>query len=94
MPDTVSTEYTPTWKIIEYFKGRCVICNASAVVVHEIEPRARGKKSMRIENRVALCAECHEWAHQVGADRSRDTLNYARNNRLRMIYGENIPELV
>lgn len=90
--DTVS-EYTPSWKIIEYFKGRCIICNATAVVVHEIEPRARGKKSMRDENRVPLCRDCHDWAHNIGAKASKDALVFGRENRLKMIYGENVPVL-
>lgn len=79
--------------VIDYFRGRCVICLHTATCTHEIEPRARGKKSMRFENRVALCRECHNWAHVVGADKSKDTLIFARNNRIRVLYGENPPKL-
>lgn len=92
LTDTVS-EIVPSWKIIEYFKGRCIICNAVAVVVHEIEPRARGKRSMRTENRVPLCVNCHDWAHNVGANASKDALIFGRNNRIKMIYGDNPPIL-
>lgn len=88
--DTVSVSSD---EVIAFFKGRCVICLHPATVTHEIEPRARGKKSMRFENRVALCNDCHDWAHLVGANKSRDTLIFARSNRIKQIYGENPPKL-
>lgn len=92
--DNISDTVSITSKdVIKYFKGRCVLCMRTATCTHEIEPRARGKKSMRFENRIALCNDCHNWAHIVGADKSRDTLNFARSNRIRMIYGENPPKL-
>jgi len=76
-----------TQYVLAYFHGRCIVCPASATVVHEIEPRARGETSMRFENRVALCAEHHEWAHNVGANASGPTLVRLRKLAVARFYG-------
>ena len=51
-------------RIMEMFRHCCVHCPRAAVTVHEIIPRSSGKIAMNIENRVAICAECHNWAHK------------------------------
>ena len=47
---------------------RCVLCRGKANDVHEIIPRSRfgpnrRRELFRIENRVCLCRECHNKAH-------------------------------
>ena len=39
------------------------MCGRFTDVIHEIIPRSSGKIAMNIENRVPLCAEHHDWAH-------------------------------
>ena len=68
--------------VLRYYHYRCVRCKKSAVVVHEITPRSlRPKNWWLLENRVALCAECHSWAHERGAKSSAEELE-----TLRMLY--------
>lgn len=74
-------------QVLDYFHGRCIVCANAAAVVHEIEPRARGKQSMRFGNRVALCRNCHEWAHNVGANKSAPTLIELRRQVVERYYG-------
>ena len=41
------------------FKDRCILCFKAAECIHEIEPRSSGEGSMKWENRVTLCNQCH-----------------------------------
>jgi 5-methylcytosine-specific restriction endonuclease McrA len=47
-----------------------VRCNARAVTIHEIIPRSHGNGTMELDNRIPICATCHEWAHSVGTKTS------------------------
>jgi 5-methylcytosine-specific restriction endonuclease McrA len=69
--------------VLRLFNYRCVRCNKPAVVVHEIVPKSRRPKTwMELENRIALCADCHYWAHQRGAKSSAPELQRLRSERL------------
>ena len=47
---------------------RCVRCGKRGAIVHEIVPRSKRPDDWwALENRVVLCAECHEFIHQRGA---------------------------
>lgn len=53
--------------LYKLFRGRCPKCKRWAVTIHELEPRSRGKDSMRRNNRTPIDAECHEEFHRQGA---------------------------
>jgi hypothetical protein len=93
MFDTVS--FPPTSRqILVFFKNICVICGHPACVVHEIEPRSRGNNPLRFENRIALCGDCHDWCHNQGVSpKEVETLKFLRENRIKMIYGDNPPAI-
>lgn len=57
------------------FGYKCVHCQSKdAVTLHELVPKSLTKDWRKIENRVPICAECHEWAHEFGTTYSRITL--------------------
>lgn len=60
-------------RVLEVFNHKCAMpnCYRAAVVCHEIIPRSRGKKALAFENRIALCNECHDNEHHLGASRAR-----------------------
>ncbi len=65
--------------IICKFKGRCIVCFDDAVAVHEIDYRSEAHLDpMREENRVPLCASCHELAHTEGKEKWKPLLRYHR----------------
>ena len=69
--------------IMDMFHHKCVRCGRPAVNIHEIIPRSRLPKEWVLpENRVAVCAECHAWAHSRGAASSADELRELRKKRL------------
>lgn len=74
--------------LLEQFKYRCVKCQRNFDTIHECKPRSQGKESMQIDNRVPICAECHDWAHRVGTLKSAPILSEFRELRLRQ-YGNN-----
>lgn len=86
----LSTEIILVDKVLDHFGNRCVRCRSVAVVVHEIVPRSRRPRDWwLLENRVALCAVCHDWAHSRGAKSSaeelrrlRDAYEHARKERI------------
>jgi len=57
--------------VLRIFEFRCAICRHPAGTVHEIVPRARGKKSLTFSNRMAICNDCHTEEHRVGASPKR-----------------------
>ena len=60
--------------LVKLFKGRCpnTKCgHAIATTVHELVPRARGKRSGRLTNRTMICRECHDSFHKNGASTSQ-----------------------
>jgi hypothetical protein len=62
-------------KIFETYKYMCVRCHRPAVVLHEIEPKSiRPKTWMDADNRVPLCAGCHEWVHRNSAKATAEYL--------------------
>lgn len=76
-------------EIVKLFKGRCVRCQRVYDTIHECIPRSQGIDSMRRENRVLICAKCHDWAHRVGTKVSAPILQDAREKRLEQYYGNN-----
>jgi len=50
--------------------------------VHEIIPKSRKTDWDSFGNQVVLCAECHEWAHQIGTKESSKVLMELRHRRL------------
>lgn len=59
--------YPSPEQVMFLFKGRCPACYGSAVTVHELEPRARGQYTLRMQNRTAICRDCHDDFHKHGA---------------------------
>lgn len=74
--------------VLKIFEYRCAICSRPAGTVHEIIPRARGKKSFIFRNRIAICNEHHDEEHRLGASPERiKYLQRIRSVRL-MILGK------
>ena len=69
-------------EILEQFGYKCIRCQREAVTLHEIIPKSRTKNWGVPENRVPLCAECHNWAHKRGASNSAEELRELRRLRL------------
>ena len=66
--------------VLEYFSRRCVRCNRMAVTVHEIVPRSKRPRDWWVlDNRIALCADCHDYAHSRGASSSADEMRRLRD---------------
>ncbi len=54
-------------KVWEMYQGICVVRGQPAVTIHEIIPRSHNIDHwMDAENRVTVCAECHENIHRTG----------------------------
>ena len=69
--------------VMDMFHHKCARCGKVAVNVHEIVPKSRLPKEWVLpENRIALCLECHAWAHSRGAASSADELRELRKKRL------------
>lgn len=49
--------------VLKLFDYRCIICGKKTNEVHEIVPISHGKKYLAIKNRVPVCREDHQWAH-------------------------------
>jgi 5-methylcytosine-specific restriction endonuclease McrA len=65
--------------IFKMFGCTCVMCGGSAVCIHEMTPRSlRPMSWYHRRNRVPLCDDCHQWAHNIGTGRSRPILKEAR----------------
>jgi hypothetical protein len=71
-------------EILNEFHHRCIYegCGKITNTVHEMLPRAFGRKAMRKENRIPLCLKHHSWAHDVGAAVSRPILTEMREKAL------------
>lgn len=52
--------------IVWLFRGRCVVCYGPGSDVNEIEPKSRGKRSLRWQNKVLMCRSCHDDYHANG----------------------------
>lgn len=65
--DTPPSLYPSPRQVMEIFNGRCPRCRRVAIEVHELEPRSRGRKSMAMQNRVAVDRICHDEFHRIGA---------------------------
>lgn len=59
--------YPTVDQVQELFRWRCPKCRRASRCVHELEPRSRGKDSMRMQNRTAICNTCHIEYHKYGA---------------------------
>ena len=68
--------------------GLCVLCFAPAAHIHEIVPKSKSPTDwMDSENRVTLCASCHEKIHTEGPLLYETVLRAART-RLLSVQGE------
>ena len=71
-------------------KYKCAKCGSRAsVAVHEIVPISRGKKSLELSNRIALCYKCHDWAHRIGTQNSAPQLKKIREKIVLRKFGSN-----
>lgn len=71
------------WHIFEQFNFKCVRCLQSAVTLHEIRPKSLNPKSWNTsDNKVPICAKCHNWAHERGTNHSAEMLITLREKRL------------
>lgn len=77
-------------QVLKLHNYRCVgvdkPCFKYTKIVHEILPRSRGKVAYDIENRVPLCAECHEIVHARGV--SEEMITTLRERRKIALRGE------
>ena len=64
-PRPAELEFLREW-VRAFFGGRCVRCQESTRIVHEIQSRAeRPADYWAVENMVCLCETCHDWAHST-----------------------------
>jgi hypothetical protein len=78
-----SRDYTQSeLEIFNQSNYRCVRCNKPAIVLHELEPKSRRPKTWdEPDNKVALCINCHSWAHEVSCRVSAPILREMKNDR-------------
>jgi arginyl-tRNA--protein-N-Asp/Glu arginylyltransferase len=74
--------YQVAW---ELYKGRCVLCERPAEVVHEDMPKSVKRRWQTLSNRSPLCNDCHEKVHREGAVQYNNTLK-RRKRILRQKY--------
>ena len=70
--------------ILDFYKYRCIV-NPSheAVTVHEIVPKSqRPDNWWEFDNRVPVCASCHDKIHREGASNWVDRLTELRDDFL------------
>ena len=69
--------------IFRQFSFKCLVCSKQAIVLHEIIPKSKAPKTWDVpENKVPLCANCHEEIHRHGAMRYVEFLKTRREIRL------------
>lgn len=66
---------------------KCVVCGKWADTIHEIVPKSKTSDWERKENRVLVCANCHNTIHQMGAKVWKVRLEVFRDKAIR-IYGD------
>lgn len=55
-------------KIFALYNGRCILCKRKAVTLHEIIFKSKRPKTWNTpDNRVPVCAVCHNRIHKVDA---------------------------
>lgn len=59
--------YPSSEQVAELFNYRCPKCRRGYSTVHELEPRSRGQRTLRMQNRTAICYWCHLEYHNLGA---------------------------
>lgn len=68
--------------IFKFYNYKCLRCNKPATVLHELVPKSKAPKNWKVpSNRVALCSDCHDWAHRHGANNSRKELISIRKRK-------------
>lgn len=68
-------------KIFGLFRGRCCLCSKPAVTLHEIVPKSKRPKTWNIpENRIPVCATCHNRIHYDGDNKWTKGLQELRNH--------------
>jgi predicted restriction endonuclease len=50
--------------ILWLYDSRCVYCGIKTNIIHEIVPISHGNASLSSKNRVTLCENHHNWAHE------------------------------
>ena len=66
--------------LLRLYHYTCAVCLGTAVHVHEIVPRSKRPDNIfSFENRVTLCARCHNAVHERGTRNSEEELRAARN---------------
>ena len=70
----------PDWEILmSLFDHTCLRCHSRAVTIHEIEPKSHGReRAMQFENRIAICASCHNLVHRYNTQETRENLHRLR----------------
>ena len=68
--------------ILWLFDSHCIRCGKPTGQIHEITPISHGKNTLQWKNRVTLCPECHNWAHDIGTNKSIPILQIKRREFL------------
>lgn len=69
------------------WRNKCIRCRKPSVVVHEVIPKSLLPSEWQSwQNQVALCSECHEFAHAVGTVNSKQELRDFQVERLQQYY--------
>ena len=80
-PEDVTAEKLDNIRIMKLFRSRCVGCMGNATQVHELIPRSRSKRATTMKNnRIPLCASCHNRAHFNGY--TQDKADFLRNKAI------------
>jgi 5-methylcytosine-specific restriction endonuclease McrA len=66
--------------LLRLYHYTCAVCLGTASAMHEIVPRSKRPDGLfDVENRVPLCAKCHDAVHERGTRNSEEELRAARN---------------
>lgn len=64
--------------ILFLFRGKCLKCGKPTNIIHEIIPISHGNVALHWTNRVPLCDNHHNWAHDIGTNNSIPILQEMR----------------
>lgn len=67
-------------EVLEHYQFICAVCFSPATQVHEIMPKSKRPADWWAwENRVPLCANCHDRVHQEGTAAWEERLRESRD---------------
>ena len=70
--------------IFKQYHGRCIMCPAKAVTLHEIIPKSKRPRDWNEPgNRVPVCARCHRKIHDIGSKHFVDVLRSLQQSEIR-----------